>query len=80
MVETKKIGTISVVTDSETPYDNIGDIFAGFDDEELKKHIENYGHFQLCEQLAYMQWQVWDKVRKINSEKSDGEIPCVAQP
>lgn len=69
MSETKVIGKISVVTDSEHYYDNIGDVDGGFDEYELKKHIKAHGHEQLCIKLTSMNWQVWDMVRKINSEK-----------
>lgn len=70
MAETKQIGCVHVVTDSETSYDNIGDIQAGFDDTALKKHIQNHGHIQLCEKLAYMQFQVWQTMQQINREKA----------
>lgn len=68
MSERKKIATISVVTDSENEYDHIGDVDGGFSDDQLRYHIESHGHKGLCEQLAYMQWQVYDMMRTINSE------------
>lgn len=68
MAERKTIGTISVITDSETSYDNIGDIDGGFSETELKKHIQSHGHSGLCEKLSAMSAQVWNMVREINSD------------
>jgi len=69
MAERKTIGEISVITDSETSYDNIGDIDGGFSSIELENHIKKYGHLGICEQLAVMQWQVWETVRSLNEAK-----------
>lgn len=73
MAERKTLGTISVITDSETSYDNIGDVDGGFSSDGLKSHIQNHGHEGLCEKLAYMNWQVWETLRKINEEKNSGD-------
>lgn len=78
MAELKMIGKISAVTDSETSYDNMGDIQGGFSDSELRSQIERYGTKQLLETLAYMQWQVWDTLRTINSEKDNGNKAVVS--
>lgn len=75
MAETKQIGSICIVTDSETSYQNIGDVEGGFDDIQLKDHIQKHGHAGLLNSLAYMQWQVWNTVRTVNSEK-DFEDAC----
>lgn len=69
MAETKTIATLSIVTDSETSHDKIGDVCGGFDEDQLRKQIESHGHAGLCEQLTWMNWQVWDMVRTINAEK-----------
>jgi hypothetical protein len=68
MAERKTIGSISIITDSETGYDNIGDVDGGFSETELKKHIETHGHEGLCEKLTSMSWQVWSVLREINAE------------
>jgi hypothetical protein len=71
MAERKKITTLWVVTDSETSYDNIGDIDGGaFDTEWLKQHIKSHGIEGLTQQLAFMSWQVFDMLRVVNGEKS----------
>lgn len=80
MPETKEIGSISVVTDSETSYDNIGDIQGGFDDSQLRKQIEAHGTKSLLETLAYMQWQVWDMMRTINSENHMKDAVAAIMP
>ena len=69
MAESKVIGSISIVTDSETHYDNIGDVDGGFDMDQLKNHVKNYGPHQICERLTAMSWQVWETLREINREK-----------
>jgi hypothetical protein len=68
MAERKTIGTVSVITDSDTSYDNIGDIDGGFSESELKEHIKKFGHQGLCEKLTAMSSQVWNMVREINME------------
>lgn len=72
MAEKKSIATISVITDSDNGYDHIGDVDGGFSESELKKHIEAHGHEKICQHLAYLSWQVWDILRKVNSEKNKG--------
>ena len=73
MAESKQIGGIYIVTDTETGQEQIGDVDGGFDDAELKKHIEKYGHEGLCEKLIAMSWKVWDTLREINSEKDKAQ-------
>lgn len=79
MAETKEITRLYVVTDSETHYDNIGDIDGGlFNDEWLEQHIKSHGTEQLIEKLASMQMQVLSMKRKIQREISDknDEVCC----
>jgi hypothetical protein len=72
MAETKEIIERGIVTDSETHYDNIGDIDGGlFNDEWLEQHIKSHGTEQLIEKLASMQMQVLSMKRKIQREISD---------
>lgn len=73
MAERKTIGSISIITDSETSYDNIGDVDGGFSETELKKHIEAHGHEGLCEKLTAMSWQVWNMLREINAERDKSQ-------
>ena len=73
MAERKTIATISVITDSETSYDNIGDVGGGFSTDELKSHIEKYGHENLCAQLSYLNFQVWQTLRQVNAERNSKE-------
>ena len=72
MAETKEITRLYVVTDSDTHYDNIGDIDGGlFNEEWLEQHIKSHGTEQLIEKLASMQMQVLSMKRKIQREISD---------
>ena len=72
MSETKEITRLHVVIDSETYYDNIGDIDGGlFNDEWLEQHIKSHGTEQLIEKLASMQMQVLAMKRKIQNNSSD---------
>ena len=80
MAETKEITRLYVVTDSETSYDNIGDIDGGmFDETWLKQHILVHGSEQLLEKLAKMTSDVitmkYDILRKI-SEDNCCNVPC----
>lgn len=73
MTERKTIASISIITDSETSYDNIGDVDGGFNETELKKHIAAHGHVGLCEKLTAMSWQVFNVLREINTERDKNQ-------
>jgi hypothetical protein len=66
MSEKKKIASVSVITDTDNGYDNVGDVEGGFDDKELLDHLQSYGPGKICETLAYMQWQVWNTWREMD--------------
>jgi len=66
----KKLGSISIVVDPKS-YEKYGEITGGFDDIQLEKHIKEYGYKELLEQLAYMQWRVWQTVRELNSKEAN---------
>lgn len=69
MSESKVITSLHVLTDSENGYEHIGDIDGGgFDEQWLMQHIKTYGTEQLLSKIAYMNWQVYDTMRKINAE------------
>lgn len=74
--ETKKMATISYVTDTDVSYYEIGELEGSFDKDELKDYIKRFGHQGLCSQLAYMQFQIWEVVREINTESN--QIPTKA--
>lgn len=69
MNDTKTIGSISVVTDSEVSYSNIGDVEAGFDETMLRQHIEKHGPAGLYEAISYLSFQVFEAVRELNAKK-----------
>jgi hypothetical protein len=72
MAETKKITSLYVVTDSETSYDNIGDIDGGmFDDNWLEQYIKSHGPNGLYEKLALMNHQIVNTVVKVNKAKHE---------
>lgn len=72
MAETKEITKLYVVTDSETSYDNIGDIDGGmFDEEWLKQHIISHGTEGLLERLGGMIRQVLNTKYDYNREESE---------
>jgi len=72
MAETKEITRLYVVTDSETSYDNIGDIDGGmFDENWLKQHIISHGTEGLLERLGSMIRQVLNIKYDYNREKSE---------
>lgn len=77
MAETKTITSLRVVTDSETSYDNIGDIDGGgFDREWLKKHIKSFGPDGLFKRIAWMNFQVFEMMREVNGENDLANINC----
>ncbi len=76
MAETKKITSLYVITDTETSYDNIGDIDGGgMDKEWLKKHIKSHGPEGLFKQIAWMNFQVFEAMREVNQD-ADTSLPC----
>lgn len=72
--ENKNLVTISYVTDSEVGYYKIGEIEGSFDKEQLKNYIERFGHNELCSQLAYLQYQVWNALQEVNYEKEKNSV------
>ncbi len=72
MADTKMITALYVVTDSETPYDNIGDIDGGlFNDEWLENHIKSHGAEGLLNTLTSMITNVVTVSRKIKREQNE---------
>jgi len=67
--ETKKLTTISFVTDTDVSYYQLGEVEGSFEKEQLKDYIKRFGHEKICTQLAFLQFQIWDALREINSEK-----------
>jgi hypothetical protein len=69
MAERKHITSIEVITDSETSYDNIGDIDGGgMDKEWLKQHIRSHGPDGLFRVTAWMNFQIFEALREVNAE------------
>lgn len=65
----KQLTTVNYVTDTDVEYYSVGEVDGIFNEHELQQFIKSYGHEQLCAHLAFLQFQVWEAVRKINSEK-----------
>lgn len=83
MNDTKLIGRISVVTDSEVPYSNIGDVEAGLNEMELRQHIEKHGPAGLYEAISYLSFQVFEAVRELNAKKEkdvEAKIKFLTEP
>ena len=75
--ETQKLATVSFVTDTDVSYYEIGEVEGSFQKHELKDYLKRFGHEKLCSQLAYLQYQVWDALREVNSEReNDGAKSC----
>ena len=73
--ERKTIATISFVTDTYVSYYEMGEVDGSFQKEELKAYIKCYGHEKICSHLSYLQFQIWESLREVNSEKR--EQPCI---
>lgn len=69
MTAFKELGKISIVTDTETGQERIGDAAGGFDDFKLKEHIREYGTENLLKTMAWMNFQIWQTYRELNAEK-----------
>ena len=75
MAKTKLITSLYVVTDSDTSYENIGDIDGGlFPDGFLEKHIKAHGAEGLLEKLASMTSVVI--ITKYNIAREESERGC----
>jgi len=74
--ETQKLATVSFVTDTDVSYYEIGEVEGSFQKDELKDYIKRFGHEKLCTQLAFLQFQVWEALREVNSEKGDECAKC----
>ena len=72
--ETQKLATISFVTDTDVSYYEIGEVEGSFQKGELKDYIKRFGHEKLCSQLAFLQFQVWEALREVNSERDAGSV------
>lgn len=70
MPERKNLAKIDVVTDDDSGNYYIGEVDGGFREDELRNHIKQHGHQELCSHLAYLQFQVWSTLRQINSESN----------
>lgn len=60
MADTKTIGIVKVITDTDKSYEHFGEVQGGFDPKLLKEHIAKYGIKEVLEMLNYMNWQVRD--------------------
>ena len=75
--ETQKLATVSFVTDTDVSYYEIGEVECSFQKDELKDYIKRFGHEKICSQLAFLQFQVWEALREVNSEReNDGAKSC----
>lgn len=72
-IATQKLATISFVTDTDVSYYEIGELEGAFTESELKDYVKRFGHEKLCSHLAFLQHQVWEAVRKVNSDRNSEE-------
>lgn len=79
MAETYKITSLSVVIDTETNQEKIGDIEGGgFDQLWLESHIKHYGSSGLLETISWMTYQVVDAQRRCNQEGQADYVTAVS--
>lgn len=58
-------------------FENESEVEGSFQKDELKDYIKRFGHEKLCSQLAFLQFQVWEALREVNSEReNDGAKSC----
>ena len=71
MAEHKPIGEISVVTDTDTGMETVGEVRGGFNTLELEEHIKQYGSEGILSALNYMIFEIVNTKREINAESSE---------
>lgn len=69
--ETQKLATVSFVTDTDVSYYEIGEVEGSFQKDEIKDYVKKFGHEKLCSQLAFLQFQVWEALQEVNSEREN---------
>ena len=69
-----EIGKLRVIVDTDKSYEKIGEVEFSLDEKAIKQHIRKYGHQELCEQLAFLQYQVWNALREVNGEDDSNAI------
>lgn len=53
-----QLAVITSVPDTDENYPLQGNLYAEFNQEELKSYVQRFGHSALCENLARLQYQV----------------------
>lgn len=75
--EVQKLATIGFVTDTDVSYYEIGEVEGSFQKDELKDYIKRFGHEKICSHLTFLQFQIWEALREVNSEReNDGAKSC----
>ena len=70
MPSAKELISIKYVSDTDSGMYHLGELeWCSFDEDHLEDYIKRFGHEELCVKLAYLQFQVWQSLRQINSEK-----------
>ena len=69
--EGEKLATIEFITDTDVSYYEMGELEGAFQEHQLEDYIKRFGHEKLCSHLAYLQFQVWQALRKINAERNN---------
>jgi hypothetical protein len=77
--ETQELAKISFVTDTDVSYYEIGEINASFQEDKLKDYIKRFGHEKICSQIAFLNFQIWQAVREVNSECNQEITKCNTQ-
>jgi len=75
MSETRTLGRISVITDTDNGYERIGETQGGFQDD-LKEHIRKYGSEDVLMTLARMISQVTAAVSELRIEAEPPMQAC----
>lgn len=70
MPEKKSLVNIGYITDTETPVFSLGEVDGYFDHDILDNYIEYYGSEQLILHLARLQFQVIERQKSVNLDKT----------
>lgn len=70
----KELVSIRYVSDTDNGVYQVGELeWCSFNEAVLKDYIMRFGHKDLCSALGYLQFQVWQTLREINSNNEIGK-------
>ena len=63
----EKLLKVEFIIDTDVGYYEMGELEGLFQDAQLENYIKRFGHEKLCTHLAFLQFQVWSALRRVNA-------------